>query len=74
MLVEVIAVHAVAFALYSRSRVLGSLTKWALVALAIGLIIPLAFIVSWALMDRAERKKGFEKLDSFDKKFDEDWD
>lgn len=74
MLVVAIAVHAVAFALYSRSRVLSSLAIWAVVALAIGTVIPFAFVVSWALMDRSEKKKGFEKPDSFIKKCDEDWD
>jgi hypothetical protein len=52
--------------------VLGSLTIRALVALKIGVIIPFASIVNWALIERSERKKGYEKSDSFRKSFDED--
>ena len=74
MIMIAVPVHILAFIFYIRTRDLASLSCWALIALAIGLVIPLAFVVSWALMDRAKRKEGFEKIDSFDKKFDEDWD
>ena len=76
MILISIAIHTLAFVLYSRSRVLKSLAIQAVIALTIGVIFPLAGFVSWALMDRAECRKNFKKPESFRKKFeeDDDWD
>ena len=69
-----IPIHIIAFIFYCRSKKLRSLAIYATIALAIGVIIPFSFLISWAIMDNADNKEGYEKPNSFKKKFDEDWD
>lgn len=73
MLIFAIPIHVVAFAFFSRSKKLRSLAIYAIIALAIGAVVPFAFVISWALMANAASKEGCEKPNSFNKKFDDDW-
>jgi hypothetical protein len=66
-------IHIIAFLIYSRRKDLVSLFGLAIIALIIGSIIPFGYLLSWLLMNAAEKKEGYEKKqDSFDKKFDEE--
>ena len=73
MLIFAIPIHIMAFIFYCRSKKLKSLAIYAIIALAIGAVVPFAFLISWALMDNAASKEGCEKPNSFNKKFEEDW-
>ena len=54
-------IHIIAFLIYSRRKDLVSLFGLAIIALIIGSIIPFGYLLSWLLMNAAEKKRGMKR-------------